>query len=74
MLFRSGLDGSETFDITGIAGGITPRMDVACRIARADGSGETVTLTCRIDTEDEVEYFRHGGILHYVLRGLARKG
>ncbi len=67
-----GLDGSETFDITGIAGGITPRMALACRIARADGSDETIMLTCRIDTEDEVEYVRHGGILHYVLRGLAR--
>ncbi len=67
-----GLDGSETFDITGIAGGITPRMEVSCRIVRADGSSETVALICRIDTEDEVEYVRHGGILHYVLRGLAK--
>jgi len=66
-----GLDGGETFDILGLADGITPGMDVACRIARADGSAETVTLTCRIDTEDEVAYFRHGGILHYVLRSLA---
>ena len=64
------LTGEETFDITGIAGGITPRMDVACRIHRADGSSEDITLLCRIDTADEVEYYRHGGILHYVLRNL----
>ncbi|MEE8445699.1 MAG: hypothetical protein V3S44_10140, partial [Alphaproteobacteria bacterium] len=65
-----GLDGSETFDITGVADGITPGMDVACRIRRADGSTEDIALTCRIDTLDEVEYFRHGGILRYVLRNI----
>ncbi len=64
------LDGSETWDITGIGGGITPRMDVACAVNRADGSSEAVTLTCRIDTLDEVEYYRHGGILQYVLRNM----
>jgi aconitase A len=41
-------------------------------IHRADGKTETVPLTCRIDTLDEVEYFRHGGILQYVLRGLLK--
>ncbi len=61
------LDGSETFDITGIAAGIEPRMDVACRITRADGRAEEITLLCRIDTADEVDYYRHGGILQYVL-------
>jgi aconitate hydratase len=65
-----GLDGSETFDITGLEGGLEPRMDVACRITRADGSDLALTLGCRIDTVDEVEYFRHGGILQYVLRNL----
>ena len=65
------LDGSETFDITGIETGITPRQDVTVTIRRADGSSETITVLCRIDTLDEVEYFRHGGILQYVLRGLA---
>jgi aconitate hydratase len=43
-------------------------MDVACTIHRPDGSRERITLTCRIDTLDEVDYFRHGGMLHYVLR------
>jgi aconitate hydratase len=65
------LTGTEMFDITGIGGGITPRQDVNCTITYADGSKKEVTLLCRIDTADEVEYFRHGGILHYVLRSLA---
>ena len=64
------LDGSEMFNITGLAGGIDPRMDVDCEITRGDGSTEDITLLCRIDTADEVEYFRHGGILQFVLRRL----
>ncbi|MCK6450548.1 MAG: aconitate hydratase AcnA [Alphaproteobacteria bacterium] len=66
------LDGSETFDLTGIAQGIKPGMDVELTIRRAGGKTEKVKLTCRIDTLDEVEYYRHGGILHYVLRGLLK--
>jgi len=65
-----GLDGTEVFEITGIKDGIKPRMDVACRIIREDGGTEDITLLCRIDTADEVEYYRHGGILQYVLRDL----
>ncbi len=65
-----GLDGTEVIDITGIAAGITPRMEVKCRIARADGRTEEIALTCRIDTLDEVEYYRHGGILQYVIRNM----
>jgi aconitate hydratase len=64
------MDGSEIIDITGIADGITPRMDVDCRINYADGSSKEIKLLCRIDTLDEVEYYRHGGILQYVLRNL----
>jgi aconitate hydratase len=67
------LDGSEIFDITGVAGGITPAMDVAVKITRADGSTENITTKCRIDTLDEVEYYRHGGILQYVLRNIAEE-
>jgi aconitate hydratase len=66
------LDGSETIDLEGLAAGIRPRMDVACTIHRADGSTERNTLLCRIDTLDEVDYFRHGGILHYVIRQLLK--
>ena len=66
-----GLDGSETFDLGGLSGGITPGMDVACAITRANGERIETTLTCRIDTADEVAYYEHGGILHYVLRNMA---
>ena len=65
------LDGSEVIDLSGVAGGVSPGMSVACRITRADGAVENLDLLCRIDTAEEAEYFRHGGILHYVLRGLA---
>jgi aconitate hydratase len=65
-----GLDGSEIFDIGGLAGGIKPRMDVPVTIRRANGKSEKIVVTCRIDTLDEVEYYRHGGILQYVLRNL----
>ena len=64
------LDGSETLDITGIGNGITPGQDVTVSITRADGSTQDITAKCRIDTLDEVEYHRHGGILSYVLRNL----
>ena len=64
------LDGSETFDIAGIKGNLQPRMDVTLRIGRANGKAETVSVRCRIDTLDELAYFRNGGILQYVLRQL----
>jgi aconitate hydratase len=67
-----GLQGTETYDITGISGGITPRMDIPCKITYADGSTKDVALLCRIDTADEVDYYRHGGILQYVLRGMLK--
>ncbi|GHF21125.1 aconitate hydratase [Kordiimonas sediminis] len=66
-----GLTGTETFDVTGIAGTIKPRQDVNVTIHYADGSQKDITVLCRIDTADEVEYYRNGGILHYVLRRLA---
>jgi aconitate hydratase len=67
-----GLKGTETLDITGVAGGIKPRMDLTLTIHDPDGGTRSVPLVCRIDTLDEVEYFRHGGILQYVLRGLLK--
>lgn len=66
-----GLKGDETFDITGIEAGLKPGQDVPMTIHYADGSSKDVTLLCRLDTLDEVEYFENGGILHYVLRSLA---
>ncbi len=68
-----GLDGSEVFDLIGLAQGLRPRMTVGLRIHRADGRTEEVELLARLDTEEEVEYYRHGGILHYVLRQLLRQ-
>lgn len=65
------LDGSETFDVTGLEQGISPRQDVTLTIHRADGKSEDIALMSRIDTLDEVEYYKHGGILHFVLRDLA---
>jgi aconitate hydratase len=66
------LDGTETFDISGMAAGIKPGMDVKVKLTRSGGQSQEITVTCRIDTADEVEYFRHGGILPYVLRSLAK--
>src|SRR5690606_6137464 len=64
------LDGSETFDFTGLEPEITPRQDVTMTIRRKNGKTETVPLTLRIDTAIEVDYYLHGGILPYVLREL----
>ena len=62
-----GLDGSETFSIEGIAA-ITPRGSMRVRAVKTDGSAVDFKAVARLDTEVEVDYFRHGGILPYVLR------
>ncbi|MFV2091555.1 MAG: aconitate hydratase AcnA [Hyphomicrobiales bacterium] len=64
-----GLDGSETVSISGIRD-IEPRQKIDAVITFADGTTKSVPLTCRIDTEDELDYYRNGGILPYVLRRL----
>jgi aconitate hydratase len=64
------LDGTETYDIIGVEKGITPGMPLPLTIHRADGATEVIQVKCRIDTLDEVEYYRHGGILPYVLRSM----
>jgi aconitate hydratase len=66
-----GLKGDETITIEGLAGELKPRQRMEMAVASADGSTKRVPIHCRIDTLDEVEYFRNGGILHYVLRQLA---
>jgi aconitate hydratase len=66
-----GLRGDESFDIKGLAD-VTPLQEVTCTLTRADGTSEAITLKCRIDTAIEKEYVEHGGVLHYVLRNLAR--
>ena len=65
-----GLDGSEVFALSGVEQDILPQQDVMLTITRADGSTRTVPLLLRIDTSVEVDYYRHGGILQYVLRDL----
>jgi aconitate hydratase len=64
-----GLDGSETVDIEGVTE-IAPRAMVTVKITRADGSVLNVETRCRIDTANELDYYKNGGILHYVLRSL----
>ncbi|HMO72217.1 MAG TPA: aconitate hydratase AcnA [Paracoccaceae bacterium] len=66
-----GLKGDETVSIGGLAGDLKPLSLVPCTITRADGSSQTIEIKCRIDTEIEIDYVRHGGVLHYVLRNLA---
>ncbi|MGQ7793674.1 aconitate hydratase AcnA [Faunimonas sp. B44] len=63
-----GIDGSETFDLLGMADGMVPMQDVELVIHRADGAVDRVPLLLRVDTAIEAEYLRHGGILPYVLR------
>jgi len=77
LMFKNGeshahlkLDGTETFDLIGPGSGIKPKMDVTLVITRKDGSQSKTTLTCRVDTNDEIGYIKAGGILHKVLLGL----
>ncbi|HVM62997.1 MAG TPA: aconitate hydratase AcnA [Verrucomicrobiae bacterium] len=64
------LDGSETYDILGLTEHLQPRQELTLVIHRANGDGEKVSIIARIDTPIEVEYYRHGGILPFVLRQL----
>jgi aconitate hydratase len=65
-----GLDGSETYDLLGLSDDIKPMSDVILHIHRANGTEEKITVRSRIDTAIEVDYYRHGGILPFVLRQL----
>jgi aconitate hydratase len=67
------LTGAETLDVVGVESGLKPRMELTLRIHDAGGGVREEPVICRIDTLDEVEYFRHGGILQYVLRGLLKE-
>ena len=66
-----GLTGEEEVSIHGLDT-IKPQQEVPCTIKMADGSTKEITLKCRIDTAIEIEYIEHGGVLHYVLRNLAK--
>jgi aconitate hydratase len=79
LTFKDGMDrkslgitGEELIDIVGLEKDITPRMELSLVIHRPNGKVDTVPVVCRIDTIDEVAYYRHGGILQYVLRGMAK--
>jgi aconitate hydratase len=65
-----GLSGGEVFEIRGLGERIAPRTRLKVRATRADGTSKEFEATVRIDTPDESEYYRHGGILQYVLRQL----
>ena len=67
------LDGSEQFDITGIRDHLTPHKQITVTIYRVDGSQSTFDAVCRIDTLDELAYYRNGGILQYVLRSMLQQ-
>ncbi len=67
-----GITGEETISITGLEGDLKPLSDVPATITYADGTVKEITLKCRIDTEVEIEYVENGGVLHYVLRNLAK--
>jgi aconitate hydratase len=66
-----GLKGDETVTIRGLQGDLKPRQKLTAEIVSSDGALQRVPLLCRIDTLDELDYYRNGGILHYVLRKLA---
>jgi len=78
LTFKEGMDrktlalsGDEFVDILGVEA-LAPRMEFSLVIHRANGKVDTVPVLCRVDTLDEVSYYRHGGILQYVLRGMAK--
>jgi len=77
LQFKEGFDrkklnikGSELFTIIDIEKGVEPRQEVDCEIRYADGVSKKIKLLCRIDTANEIEYYKHGGILQYVLRSM----
>ncbi len=67
------LDGTEIFGIEGLAARVEPGMDVPCTVRRANGRTDQINLTCRLDTDRELAYWRHGGMLVFALRDLLAK-
>jgi aconitate hydratase len=65
-----GLGGRERYDVTGIADGLRPGKRVTVRVTADDGATREFQAIARVDTPDDVEYYRHGGLLPYVLRGM----
>jgi aconitate hydratase len=71
---RLGIDGTETFDLVGLAQGVEPQQEREVVVHRANGAAEPIRVRVRIDTPRELEYFTHGGILPYVLRDVLGSG
>ncbi len=67
-----GLKGDEQITIKGLADGLKPRETMTVDVVRADGSNASFSVLCRIDTLDEIDYYKNGGILHFVLRNIAK--
>ena len=77
LQFKNGFDrkklninGSELITVVDIDKGIKPRDEVSCEIKYKDGTSKTIKVICRIDTQNEVEYYKNGGILQFVLRNM----
>ena len=77
LQFKEGFDrkklnitGSELITVVDIDKGVKPRQEISCEIKYKDGSSKTIKVLCRIDTKNEVEYYKNGGILQYVLRNM----
>ncbi len=69
-----GLTGFETYAIEGLSNDLTPRARLTVTAKAPDGSTKRFSVLSRIDTPEEVTYYKHGGILQYVLRHLVRRG
>jgi aconitate hydratase len=67
------LDGTETYGVEGLSPSLRPQQDLTLRITRRNAEVSDVPVRCRIDTPIEIEYYRHGGILPYVLRQIIAK-
>ncbi len=77
LQFKEGFDrkklnitGEELITVVDIEKGIKPRAEISCEIKYKDGTSKTIKVLSRIDTENEIEYYKHGGILQYVLRNM----
>ncbi len=77
LQFKEGFDrkklnitGTELVTVVDIDKGVKPRQEVSCEIKYKDGTSKTIKVLCRIDTENEIEYYKNGGILQYVLRNM----
>jgi aconitate hydratase len=68
-----GLTGFETFEIVGLDESLTPRATLTVQATATDGSVKSFSVRCRIDTPEEMQYYKNGGILPYVLRSLVSR-